>query len=334
MYRFHFSRLMSAVICWALVACQAQSATSTSSPIALPPSPAAASTLAAISLSPTVSPTPAPLEFSKLVQQFDYDSSAPLNIQDLGKSDIDRLKIDLPEGVTLSQISYDAPGGVLRAYLIAPGGNGPFAGVLWLHKYPGDNTEFLEEAATLGSRGVVSLLIEGRYPWQSQPGTFDADRESIVNQILDLRRGLDLLAARDDVDLDRIAFVGHDYGAMHGAVLAGLDHRLKAYVLMAPTGSYTDWRTYFGPLKLADLREYLHSSPSIDPLTYVMHAAPAMLFFQFAEQDKFVSQEKANALAAAASDPKQVKMYDASHELDETARIDRDGFLVSILSLK
>lgn len=323
MSQLYLPNLLCAAMSLTLVACQAPFMTATTPSTALSPAPTTNTT-----------PIPTPWPFDELAQQFEYDSATSLNIQDLGEPDLERLRITLPKGVTLSEISYDAPGGVVKGYLVEPPGDGPFAGVLWVHKYPGVNTEFLPEAVSLASRGVVSLLVEGRYPWQSQEGTFEDDRAHIINQILDLRRGLDLLLARDDIDGNRLAYVGHDFGAMHGAVLAGVDKRVNTYVLMTPTGSYYDWRAYFGPLSIDELREYIRLSPTIDPLTYVSHAAPSQLFFQFSQKDGFVPLERAEALFAAGSEPKQMKMYDASHELDEAARADRERFLVDVLSLR
>lgn len=57
--------------------------------------------------------------------------------------------------------------------------------------------------------------------------------------VIDLRRALDLLLAQPGADPKRIAFVGHDYGSMHGAILAGVDRRPQSYVLLTPTGSFS-----------------------------------------------------------------------------------------------
>lgn len=51
--------------------------------------------------------------------------------------------------------------------------------------------------------------------------------------MVDLRRGVDLLRARADVDPNRIAYVGHSAGAHWDAILSGVDRRLKTVVLMA-----------------------------------------------------------------------------------------------------
>jgi len=169
----------------------------------------------------------------------------PFNIQDLGRPDVTQFQITLPEGVTLIEIAYDTPGGIVK-----------------------------------------------------------------------LRRGLDLLLALDDIDASRLGYVGHDYGAMHGIALAGVDTRVKAYVLTTPTGSCHDWQTYFSPLRINELEEYRQRSPTLDRLTYANHVTGAQLFFQFSQDDRFVSKESAKALFATTSGPKQMKMYDVLHDLE------------------
>jgi cephalosporin-C deacetylase-like acetyl esterase len=83
----------------------------------------------------------------------------------------------------------------------------------------------------------VSLLTDGPV---ARPGHVqDKDpltpqqATDLVQQIVDMRRGADLLLARRDVDHARLAYVGHSYNAAVGAFLSGVDKRFKAFVLMA-----------------------------------------------------------------------------------------------------
>ena len=78
-----------------------------------------------------------------------------------------------------------------------------------------------------------------------------------------MRRGADLLLARPDVDPRRLAFVGHSYNATVGAILAGVDRRFKAFVLMAGALSdqvdfrsapYRRYREKVGPAQVGRLR--------------------------------------------------------------------------------
>jgi poly(3-hydroxybutyrate) depolymerase len=73
-------------------------------------------------------------------------------------------------------------------------------------------------------------------PWHKSVDRFDKpeqDREAYVQTVADLRRSIDMLLARNDVDPKRLAYVGHSYGAQWGSILAAVDKRMKAAVRMA-----------------------------------------------------------------------------------------------------
>lgn len=57
------------------------------------------------------------------------------------------------------------------------------------------------------------------------------------------------------------------------------------------------------------------------------------LLLQFADNDEHVSKEWADALAAAAHEPKTVRVYSAGHELNEQATRERIDWLKQQLKL-
>jgi len=174
----------------------------------------------------------------ELRRLFDYDQNAPLDVKEVAV--INR------NGVSIHDITYASPkGGRITAYLVVPVRRGRFAGVVFGHWGYGTRTEFLPEAMLYARAGVVSLLVDDLNvrpaPWRrSAPGTEpQAVRNNFVQSVVDLRRGIDLLRARSDVDPDRIAYVGHSSGAHWGAILSAVDRRLKTVVLMAGIPSET-----------------------------------------------------------------------------------------------
>jgi dienelactone hydrolase len=273
---------------------------------------------------------------------FDYDSKAPLDIQETG--------VEHRGSVAIHDISYASPkGGRVPAYLVVPEGKGPFAAVIWGHWYWQNSAffnrkEFLDEAVALAPGGVVSLLPTG--PGARAGHLQDKDPLSdqlvtdLVQAIVDMRRGADVLLARKDVDPKRLAYVGHSYNATAGGFLSGIDRRFKAFVLMAgglsddvdmKTEEFQQFRQKVGPEKVdAFTAKYAWT----DPGKFVSHAAPATVFLQYATQEKFLTAERAREYAANVSEPKQLKLYDAPHVLNAKARRDRIAFLSDQLKLK
>ena len=275
-------------------------------------------------------------------RSFDYNQNAPLEIQE--------ASVDHRGDVSIHDISYASPkGGRVPAYLVVPPGKGPFAAVLWGHWYwPNseffNRKEFLNEAVVLAQAGVVSLLttgpgarpghVEVRTPLNEQQMT------DLIQSIVDLKRGADLLLVRKDVDPHRLAYVGHSYNATAGGFLSGVDKRFKAFVLMAgglsnevdaKAEEYKRYRQKVGPEKFdAFVAKYAW----LDPGKFVSHAAPATVFLQYATKEDFLTPARAREYEALVSEPKKFKLYEAPHALNAEARRDRIAFLTEQLELK
>ena len=278
----------------------------------------------------------------ELLRHFDYDRHTPLNIKQIGVQH--RVRADVHD------ITYDSlKGGVVPAYLVVPKGRGPFAAVIWGHWYWDNSSmrnrkEFLDEAIALAQAGVVSLLTDGpvaRPGHEAIKDPFDErNAAEFFQQVMDMRRGVDLLLARKDVDRNRIAYVGHSYNAGIGALLSGVDRRFRAFVLMAGLMSselirqakeYQNFRQRIGTQKVD---AYNEKYSWLDQGKYVSHAAPATVLLQFAAQEPFLTPERAHQQAAVVSEPKRFNLYDAPHALNAEARRDRIAFLAEQLKLK
>jgi dienelactone hydrolase len=263
-----------------------------------------------------------------------YDRSVALDLKEVSTRQ--------ENGVTIKDLNYAAYApshGRIKAYLVKPEGKGPFAGILyfhWLGRPKGDRTQFLDEAVALAKEGVVSVLIQGYFPWSEKPIDGPTDRQKIIDQTIEARRALDLLLAQKEVDRKRVAYVGHDYGSMYGGIVSGVEKRVKAYVLMAGVGRFSPWSLKYWPKTAAHGNEaYEQAVKPLDPITYVSHGAPAAFLFQFANTDEYISKEAATAFYDQASKPKEIKWYDADHDLNvDAARKDRNDWLKLQLGLK
>ncbi len=283
-------------------------------------------------------------DFESSIHLFDYDSSQPVDIQD--------KVIQETTDFTIHDITYASPkGGRVPAYLVIPKGKGPFAAVLFGHYGLGKRSEFIPEAKLYAKAGAVSLIPD--YPWDRvEPSRktvdhFDKpelDREAYIQAVVDLRRGIDLLAARNDVDPKRLAYVGHSYGAQWGSILSAVDKRMKASVLMAGVAETADILLRNDDPGLVELRrsqpagqleKYVQVTSEFDAIRFVGHAAPVPLLLQFANFEHYFDKTSEQHYIDAASEPKKVLWYDTGHELnDPQALRDRYDWLAKQVGLK
>ncbi len=267
---------------------------------------------------PSITPTPTPIPpYETLVEIFAYDQEFPVDL--VVEAEEDR------EGVTVQTVKYN--GTVhptyhkavrVSAYLVLPAGNGPFPAILYLHAGGMDKDQYLDEAILLAQHGVVCLVIDG--PLSSvrssrlDPFNVRAVREAYIRTVIDLRRGVDALESLPQVDPERMAYVGHSYGATWGGVLAGLETRLRAYVLMAGYAQVSENDT--------------PEVPELDAIHYLGHAAPAAYLFQFAEDDVYIDREEAQLYFDTANEPKTMLWYDTDHlTLQHVGQADRLSWL-------
>ena len=276
---------------------------------------------------------------------FAYNRALPLDVRE--------TRVEAKDGVRIHDISYQSPkGGRVTAYLVVPAGpRRKFAAVVFMHARPGSRNDFLDEALALAKAGAVSLLIDAPFsrtgeskrefdPTVTKP---EADRDIYIQTVIDLRRGVDLLRSRPDVDPKRIGFVGHSYGAHTGAILAGVEKRIRAYVIMAGAPSLTEFlRTSTIPaivrtrdsLTKQQQENYFNTLAAVDPINYISHVAPAALFLQFGRTDQYPTEENARVYSEKASKPTLIKFYEAGHALNDEAKRDRAVWLRQQLSLR
>ncbi|HEX8905613.1 MAG TPA: alpha/beta fold hydrolase [Longimicrobiaceae bacterium] len=286
--------------------------------------PAAAAAL----LVPALSRAQATADAALPLDLFAYDRAAPLDLQD---------SVSGSEGaVTIHAISFASPrGGRATGRLFVPQGNGPFAGVVLMHGMPGNAEAFTGRGVYIARHGAVVIAIDAPWARGGMRGLTlsPADSANQVQLIVDLQRAVDVLLARRDVDPRRLAYVGRSYGGAMGALFAGVERRLKTYVLAVADGglvSHSTEGTSEDPPPGAPVeqwRRWLAAMKPIEPIRFVHRAAPASIFFQSALHDRAVARDDAEAVQAAASEPKTIRWYDTDHPLNAQAYYDQLDWL-------
>ena len=259
---------------------------------------------------------------------FEYERSLPLGFKE--------FSIIRKDGYTVRDVSYLSPlDGEVPAYLVVPNKDGQsFPAVVFLHPGQGNRATFLSEAEDLASKGIISLLIDAPSMRKAPPQDLSQEQEltlivegvvdiqGYIQTVVDLRRGIDLLSSFENVDSERIVYVGHSLGATWGGVLAGVDERIKAYVLMAGFSSVSKWhKTSEHPLAVLirnmlsgeQFNKFITELEPLDAVHYIKKAAPASLFFQFSRNDEFISKDQAKTYYTIASSPKEVAWYETDH---------------------
>jgi dienelactone hydrolase len=246
------------------------------------------------------------------------------------------------DGILAQNLVYSTPAGVRRAaYLLRPEqATGPLAAILFVHWYEPHattsfRTQFLPDAERLVKQGAVALLVETLWSdrdfflKRSQDDDLDLSRQ----QVVELRQAMDILLAQPDVDANRFALVGHDFGGMYGVLAGAVDPRPTHYVIMAATPRFPDWYLYAPPLEGDARQAFIDRLAPLDPITNVAALAPAPILFQLGTDDFHVPVPRGEEFFAAAQEPKRLLWYEAGHGLNEQATEDRMKWLEEQLRL-
>jgi dienelactone hydrolase len=271
--------------------------------------------------------SPAPTLPAELLDLYDYDSSAPFEEQE--------VKSEEKDGATVHDLSYAGPNGRITAFYVVPAGDGPFPAVLFMPGAPGARFTFFSEAVELAKRGIASLLPDPPYarpPIEDVVEFTPADRDGIVQEVVEMRRAVDFLVSKDEIDPSRLGYVGFSWGGSLGANFAGVERRVGSFVLMSAIPRLSADMTALAEERGVDAAEgYEEAMKPIDAVDYLPHVAPNALFLQFGSEDTRPSPEMGKEVQAAASMPKQAKWYEGGHELNDQARAEREDWLAERL---
>ena len=277
-------------------------------------------------------------EFEQLAKLFTYDASVPLSFQIDSRDSAGRARI--------LAVSYAGAMAPVSATIVQPSQAGKHPAIVFMADSGHKRDYFLAEALKLAEAQppAVSLLIDPPpmrpLGWRRSfnPMLDDNDRDTHIQAVIDVRRGVDLLMARADVDARLIAYVGQSDAANWGAILSAIEPRLRAFVLISGYPNLTGPTMSDDP-EWADLRyalghdrfdRYVASMSAIDPVRYLGHSAGAPILFQFGRFDPYVSRAREEALVHAAGRSGHAIFYDSGHEVNDLrALTDRSSFLAA-----
>jgi len=194
-------------------------------------------------------------------------------------------------------------------------GQKPYPLLMVQHGLGGDkNVEYVRlPALEMAKAGYATIRIDAHSHGERAPADAQGDMIARVfamvqsggwaQSIVDMRRGLDYCATRDDIDMERVGYLGVSMGAIMGGVLCGVDERIDAAVLMLG-GSLSIFSVFVPGLLDA-----------VDPANYIANFAPRPLLMLNGRNDPLITPAAAQRLYDAAKDPKKIVWYDTAHTL-------------------
>jgi dienelactone hydrolase len=263
------------------------------------------------------------------------------NHKKLTSSDVRLVASGVEDGCQKQLLVFQTPFGYRRmAELCIPEGTGPFPLILYVHWYEpkskdSNRSQFENEAAEMAKKGAICLTVETLW---SDPDFFIKrtqadDMQNSIEEVVNLRRFIDFLLERPNSDNTRFAFVGHDFGGMYGVLAGSIDKRPTHYVIMAATPRFPDWYLYLPKMEGESREKFIQEMSPIDPIIHIGNLSPAPVLFQFGDNDPHVPKDRAELFFAAANEPKEMKLYEAGHGLNEESTLDRKEWLKNRLGL-
>jgi cephalosporin-C deacetylase-like acetyl esterase len=142
-------------------------------------------------------------------------------------------------------------------------------------------------------------LIDGYRYWT---------RDLVSQTVFDLRRAIDFLETRAEIDSKRIGLFGISLGGVIGTVFAGVDERVKVPVIALAGGNLT---LMFGLDAVTDEARDFFSI--IDPINFVENISPRPLLMINAENDEVIAPVTSKMLFRKAKKPKEIKWFPSKH---------------------
>ena len=197
--------------------------------------------------------------------------------------------------------------------------------ILALHGLGGDGKSFATQIeGFIAAKGIAVAAIDAQYHGGRKvegkdifsgdlPTTVEAFRQTII----DNRRALDYMVTRADLNTEVPVLIGASMGGIMGSVVSGLDDRIKQTLLIVGGGDLVGLFTQSKHPAAEKVRAALNDSEAarralemVEPTNFVGHISPRPLLMVNGRDDKIIPQACAEALYAAAKDPKQIVWYD------------------------
>ena len=266
---------------------------------------------------------------SRVADLAEYDEKKPL-----------RLQVEA-ENSGSTDISFQSPrGGDVEATIVLPPGAAEgrrYPAAVYIHPYRFSRALYYREAFDLAQQGVAVLLVNAAFAREDVQQVdlldpvhaADAFRSYVRQDLVDLRRALDYLEGRKDID-DKVAVVGQEYGALSAGALAAVDDRIDFLVLGAvPAEPSRYWAKEFVPQETFE--SFHETMRDFDPIR-LLGSIDGDVLLQLPRRDDDWPLQEYERLAEDAEGA-EVKWYpDYGHHMGPEADTDRQRWLAQKLA--
>ncbi len=265
---------------------------------------------------------------------YDYDKEIPLEAR------VVELK-EQETGARRKVVFRSARSFLVPGYLQFPKeGKPPYPCVLLMHGWSGAMDRWWEDGGTISGGDARKALLDKGYAvlaldaqghgdriaendyhvvnLYNEPGAqprknYFTLREIITQTAIDYRRGLDYLAARGDIDMQRIGVLGYSMGGFHALALTAVEPRIKVGVGCVVPSSWSD-------------------DPILAPANYARGIGDRSFCMLMGRKDELCSEADARELYKLIEGPNtQIIFYDAGHRLPVDYVPDAVAFIVAHL---
>ena len=246
-------------------------------------------------------------------QYYEYDRAIPLKDTLLPQPDNTEYPL---YHITYRSVHDKKVTGLLS---LPKSGTSPFPVIILMHGL-GDhkNVDYIAYGNELFLKhGYAVLRIDLSNHGERKNGVYDFDltgkykywtRNVITQTVFDLRRAVDFIETRPDLDAERIGYYGISLGGITGTIFCGVDKRIKVPIIALAGGQMN--LLYKKEALLQEAKDFVSI---VEPLNYVEQIAPRPLLMLNAKNDEIVPPIMSKLLFRAANEPKEIIWYDAKH---------------------
>lgn len=126
---------------------------------------------------------------------------------------------------------------------------------------------------------------------------YDEYVDYVVTQVTELRRGLDYLETRKDLDMSRVAFIGPSAGSWAGVILTALEPRYRSVLFIG---------TDIHPSEITD-------APAANRINFAPRIAAPQMMLQGRYDESAPLDTMAMPLFRLLREPKRLEIYEGSH---------------------